>query len=95
MTYQKKLLWKIKKNLSKFYPQKNNLLSKLISLIFDYFHSIKISIHNFKLFLTSLIYDVKKISPQKEMIDIKSLDFNEHHRKELNDKGYIFFDKFF
>ena len=94
MTYQKKLLWKKKKNLSKFYPQKNNLLSKLISLIFDYFHSIKISIHNFKLFLTSLIY-VKKISPQKEMIDIKSLDFNEHHRKELNDKGYIFFENFF
>ena len=26
---------------------------------------------------------------------MKCLDFNEHHRKELDDKGYIFFENFF
>ena len=83
-----------RRNLSKFYPQKNNLSSKLISLIFDYFHSIKIRIYNFKLFLISLNH-IKKISTQEKMMNIECLDFNEHHRKELDDKGYIFFENFF
>ena len=55
-----------KKNLSKFYPQKNNLLSKLISLIFDYFHSIKISIHNFKLFFDIFDLCQKKFLHKKK-----------------------------
>ncbi len=83
-----------KKNLSKFYPKKNNFLSKLIALIFDFFFSIKISIYNFKLFLTSLIH-VKKIPPQEKEINIECLEFNEVHRKELNAKGYTFIENFF
>ena len=82
-----------RKNFLKFYPKKKNFLYKLISLILDYCYLIKVKIYNLKLFLTSIIH-VKKISPQEKIINIECLDFNEVHHKELNNKGYIFFENF-